>query len=332
MIDGDGQTWEVAPGRRTFEVDGLTNGQTYTFTVTAHNALGAGPTATSAPVAPTADVPDPVAAVDAVANPDGSVDLSWEAADGQGNTVTGYRIESVDSGGGSEVLAETAGTNHTFAPGELNAGDSYSFTVRTLAGEAASEPSPQSATVTPYTTTDAPGGLSVTTVKDQAGAVSASWSQPDNNGRAIEHYNVTANGRTQQVTGTEVTLSGYGDGEQVDVSVTAVNEAGESDASTGSAPTVAVPEISLTVSGIEGERADLTTTYSDGDGTVECENESESEWVGSGDRPEVASSVIGRMLPCNYYYMDGTEGFRYTLTVTIENVAGSDSDSVTFTL
>ncbi|MEU5156244.1 fibronectin type III domain-containing protein [Glycomyces sp. NPDC021274] len=332
VIEGAGRTWEVAPNQRSLEVDGLTNLQAYTFTVTAHNAIGSGPAATSLPIVPTSALPDPVASVSAVANADGTVDLSWPAAGSEGPAVTGYQIESVGGDGSGQVMAETAGTSHTFTAGELRYGTGYMFTVRTLAGGAAAEPSPQSPSVTPYNVPDAPGSLEVTTEVDTAGTVEAEWGQPESNGRPIDHYVVTANGESQDVTGTKVLLDGFADGETVEVSVAAVNAAGESQQTTGSASTVAVPTVAIEVRSTSGASARLDVTAEDGGGTITCDFETTHNYDREthGDTTQVYQIMVEK--PCTVSSFRGTEGVTFTVEVTIENAAGTGTDEVTFTL
>ncbi|WP_133884365.1 hypothetical protein [Glycomyces sp. NRRL B-16210] len=327
VIEGAGRTWEIAPSQRVLEIEGLTNGDEYSFTVTAHNAIGSGPAVASSPIVPTASLPEAVTSVTAVANADGTVDLSWPAAETFGPAITGYRIESVDSDGGSQALADASGNSHTFAAGELGYGSNYVFTVRTLAGTAAAEPSPQSDTVVPFTKADAPGGLSVTTVTTEAGTVRASWNQPASNGRVVQKYVVTANGRSQEVTGTSVVLDGFGNGTEVNVSVTAVNEAGESEAAAGSATTVAVPTVTVELGGIDGLNADIVVAHTNGGGDITCEYVVENNASGGGVNYQIA-----KMDPCSISNFKGKEDTTYTVTMTIENPAGTDSDSVTFTL
>ncbi|THV31212.1 fibronectin type III domain-containing protein [Glycomyces paridis] len=335
VVEGAGKTWEIAPGQRVLEVGGLTNGDEYSFTVTAHNAIGEGPAVGTSPIVPTSALPEAVTAVEAVANADGTVTLSWPEAETEGPAITGYRIESVDSDGVSQALADVTGTSHTFADGALEYGSNYVFTVRTLAGGAAAEPSPQSATVVPFSAADAPGGLEVATVSDAAGTVEATWSQPANNGRAIEKYVVEANGRTVEVTEPYALLEGFGDGEEVSVSVTAVNEAGESEAATASATTVAIPSLELAVDRTGTNWAYLSATVDDGGGVADCtiggtENNYDRELHGETESGQVSQfSIEGA---CTMGTFTGVEGVTYTLTVNIDNAAGTSTGSVTFTL
>jgi plastocyanin len=104
-------------------VSGLTNGTSYTFTVTATNDYGtSAPSAASAPVIP-ATVPGPPQSVTATAT-DGMATITWSApaADG-GRPVTGYAVTSSPDGlvsvagpsaRSASVLGLTNGTTYTF--------------------------------------------------------------------------------------------------------------------------------------------------------------------------------------------------------------------------
>ncbi len=92
VVEGDGQTHEVGAKQRAFDATGLTNGQTYTFTVYAVNAKGNGPERAANPVIPTRDVPDAPTSVSATAAPDGTVTVTWPAANGQGHPIKQYEV------------------------------------------------------------------------------------------------------------------------------------------------------------------------------------------------------------------------------------------------
>lgn len=320
-VEGDGRSWEVAAGQRILAVDGLVNGETYVFTVTARNAEGDGPPTTSEPLRPTAEVPDPVAAVDAVADPDGTVTLAWDEPAGQGLEITGYQVELVASDGTREIVAETAEPGHTFANRELVYGRSYVFSVTALAGDAAAEPSPNSATVVPYSAPGQPRSLQVTTDKDNAGTLDVSWYKPADNGRDITEYVVTANGRSQTVTGTSATVSGLGDDSTVTVTVAAVNEAGESPGAADSGTTIGKPSVQTWrryQCQIDGKwNICRDWEYDDGGGNVSCEITWNGRTTGTTDCANPDESDIG-FIP---------EGDTHKMTIRIWNDAGETSKS-----
>jgi hypothetical protein len=268
-IEGAGKTWEIAPDQRVLEIGDLANGTPYTFTVTAHNAEGAGDTATSPSIIPSAEVPDPVGAVEATANNDGTVTVKWDEADGQGNDVTGYQIEAIASGKQS-VVGQTSSTSFTVPEGALDYGTGYVFQVTTLAGAAASAPSAPSNSVTPFSVPDAPTELLAETASDAAGAIDVSWQQPSNNGRDIEKYIVRAGDKTKEVTETFARMEGFDNGATVPVSVVAVNEAGESAPAETTSNTMTAPQVTITDSSSTTSTMTVDFTFDDGGGEATC--------------------------------------------------------------
>jgi hypothetical protein len=133
-------------GALSCTVSGLTNGLTYSFTVTATNALGTSDaSAPSAAVTPTATptAPGPPTGVTGAAG-DGEVSVSWAApASDGGSAVTGY---TVTSSPGSLTCA-TASTNCVVTG--LTNGTAYTFTVTATNAVGTSAASNASSAVTP---------------------------------------------------------------------------------------------------------------------------------------------------------------------------------------
>ncbi|GLZ76036.1 hypothetical protein Afil01_08430 [Actinorhabdospora filicis] len=313
VIEGiPGKTFEVAGNQQVYKITGLENGTEYRLTVYAVNALGNGPKAKSNPVVPTASVPDAPKSVDAVAKPDGTVEISWPEADGQGNKITGYKIDSVGAGGASQPVGETGGeTKLVTEPGKLAYGQQFAFTVTAIAESgAASEPSPLSPTVVPFTKPGAVQGLQAPTVSSQKGQAQASWSPAAANGSAITGYKVTAsNGFNQTVTGTSATITGIPDGTTVTVTVVAINQAGEGDPANTTAQAVGQPTVSI--SGHSANTNSLTVNFSasgnGGDLTCTATINDKS-----------ASGNCGQLTIGGLRASSG-----YTVKVTVSNAAGS---------
>ncbi|GAA2170958.1 MULTISPECIES: fibronectin type III domain-containing protein [Glycomyces] len=270
-IEGAGQTWEIAPDQRVLEISDLENGTPYTFNVTAHNAEGQGDTATSPSITPSAEVPDPVGSVEATANNDGTVTVKWDEANGQGNDVSGYQVEAIASGK-QVVVGQSDSTTFTVPEGTLEYGVGYVFQVTTLAGAAASSPSAPSNSVTPFNVPDAPTNPLAETASNEAGSIDVTWEQPSHNGRPIEKYIVRAGSQTVEVDGntTKTRVSGFSNGEQVNVSVVAVNEAGESEPATTTSNTMVAPQITLTGNSSTTSQMTLDFTFDDGGGEATC--------------------------------------------------------------
>ncbi|WP_434740781.1 fibronectin type III domain-containing protein [Micromonospora sp. SH-82] len=309
VVEGAGQRQEVGANQRAVEVTGLTNGEEYRFSVHAVNAKGEGPARRTNPVTPTADVPDAPESVTASERPDGTVVVTWPEADGQGNTVARYAVTATSAGANAPV-GEATGTELVVRAGELEYGTQYAFTVVavTQAG-AGSTASPVSNTVVPFAVPGAPGDLSAATVADRPGTVSVRWSEAVANGRPVTAYRVEVGGRRSEVTDTRATVEGLGDGQDVTVSVTAVNEAGEGPAVTGSARTVAAPRVTVTGASATATSVTVSVTVDAGGGEATCS-------VGTPGEPTVSGSCSRLTVP------NLAPGTAYPLTVTARNAAG----------
>jgi hypothetical protein len=313
VVEGDGQAPHVlGASQRAIDLTGLTNGQTYTFTVYAVNAKGNGPKGRSNPVMPSSAVPDPPVSVTARENTNGTVTISWPAANGQGHPVPRYDITQV-SAGAQQPLASANGTSFTTAAGQLTLGTQYAFTVTSINDKgSASKPSPLSNTVVPYAPPGAPPGLRALTGPGK-GQLAVAWQVAANNGRAVTGYQVTANGGAPQtVTGaTSVTLSGFADNTPVTVVVRAVNPAGPGAPATTTARTMAPPTITGGNPGASGYNGiNVPFTTNNGGGNLTC-----TISVNGGGASGVGCSgtTVGGLWPGN----------TYNFTVTATNAAGS---------
>lgn len=318
VVEGAGaRPLQVGAGQRSVDVTGLTNGRQYRFSVYAVNAKGAGPKRVSNPVVPTSDVPDAPASVTATAKPDGTVVVTWPAANGQGHQVSRYQVTAVTAGAQAPIGDSTT-TSLTIPNGRLAYGKQYAFTVVAINDKgAASKPSPLSATVVPYTVPGQPANTRATTVGSRRGTIQVSWQPAVDNGRPITKYVVKANATTTDVTsGTSVTLTGFADGATVSVQVSAVNAAGAGPAASTTARTVSKPTITLTSPAPPGYTS-LSIPF-----TVNA---------GGASNPTCAISVNGgapASIGCSGYTLRGLRPattYRYTITVT--NPAGSASAS-----
>ncbi|GAB3219249.1 hypothetical protein GCM10027447_01670 [Glycomyces halotolerans] len=316
VIEGAGNTWEIAPTQRVLEIDGLANGEAYTFTVTAHNAIGAGDTATSPSIVPSAEVPDPPSGVEAVAEPDGTVEVTWDEADGQGNEITGYQVESINGDGERTVVGQADGTTFVVPVDTLTYDmTQYAFSVTTLSGSAASEPSEQSDSVVPFKTPEPPTNLLAETATDAAGSIDVTWNQPKNNGRPIDKYIVRAGNQTKEVSGqTHARVDGFADGQQVNVTVTAVNEAGESEPAETTSNTMKKPTVQISSTSSTPTSVTIKTAFDDGGGKATCKL-----YRGKG---VVDSGACGTLVDSDRYA--STEG---TYQVEISNAAGTSTSA-----
>jgi hypothetical protein len=312
VVEGDGQSHVVGANQRTFDVTGLTNGQTYKFTVYAVNSKGNGPKRAANPVVPTSDVPDPPVSVAAAANPDGTVTITWPAANGLGRKIAHYTVTAVSTGEPKTFDATTP--TFTTKAGDLTYGTQYAFKVASINDiGASSTQSPLSASVVPFAAPGAPTGLKVAAVTTKRGTISATWQMPAANGAAITGYQVTVNGgQKQTVTGTSVEVPGFPDNAKVSLSVSAVNKAGAGAPATGSGTTLTMPTLTLQPStGNQFNAITVNFTATDGGGTPPtCTLQVTGAGTAS-NRCTGALTVAG-LWPGNTY--------NYTLTVT--NAAG----------
>ncbi|SCL71843.1 Fibronectin type III domain-containing protein [Micromonospora chersina] len=308
VVEGAGQRHEVGANQRALEITGLTNGETYTFAVHAVNAKGDGPARRSNPVTPTAAVPDPPASVTAEARPDGTVLVTWPAANGQGNTVTKYAV-TASSAGATAPAGESPKTELVIPAGQLEYGTQYAFTVIAVSDKGAgSKASPVSNTVVPFTVPKAPTELRASTVAEQPGTIAVQWAPAVDNGRPVTKYVVEAAGKTTEVTDVQTTIGGLGDGQNVTVKVKAVNEAGPGAEASTTARTVAAPRVTVTGSSADATSVTVAFTVDAGGGRATCS-------AATGGKTASGS--------CSSLRVTGlTPGTAYTVTVTATNAAG----------
>ncbi len=313
VVEGDGKPHEVGANQRALDITGLTNGQQYTFTVYAVNAKGSGPKKASNPVVPSSDVPDAPASVTATANKDGTVTVTWPAANGQGRKVVRYDVTQVQAGAQTPLTSVNA-TTLTVPAGTLTYGTQYAFQVAAVNNTGtSSKPSPVSNTVVPFTLPAAPAKVTAANVQKK-GTISVSWTPGANNGRAITGYQVTANGgAAQTVTGTSVQLGGFADNTAVTVTVRAVNEAGAGPPAQGTATTIGPPTITgggASAVDYNSMKVSFTTN-------------------GHGSTPTCTISLNGggaSGINCGGQSISGLwPATAYKFTVTATNVAGSDT-------
>lgn len=310
VVEGAGKEFQVGANQRSLEVTGLTNGQSYRFSVRAVNAKGTGPARTSNAVVPTSEVPDPPASVTAQERPDGTVLVKWPAANGQGYKITRYAVTAI-SAGATSLAGESTKTELVIPAGELDYGNQYAFQVVAVNQKGAgSTPSPVSNSVVPFAKPDAPTNLAATTVAGEAGAISVIWADARDNGRPVTKYVVTAGGKTTEVTEPRVKLTGLGNSQTITVKVHAVSEAGAGADATDTARTVALPRVTVTGSFADASSITVNFTVDAGGGQATCS-------VTPAGRPAVNGA-------CSSIRATGlTPGTSYTFTVRASNAAGA---------
>jgi hypothetical protein len=233
-----------SPPATSTTVTGLTNGSTYTFTVTATNAIGKGPASTAStavtPTAPTA--PGAPTGVSATAG-NATATVSWTAPGNGGSPITSYTVTPFI---GSTALAPTTvsapATSATLTG--LTNGLTYTFKVTATNSIDSGPASAASNAVTPSAPTAPAAPTGVSAIAGN-GAATVSWTAPGNGGSPITSYTVTPFiGSVAQtpvtVSGsppaTTTTVLGLTNGVAYTFTVTASNAVGAGTASAPSSP------------------------------------------------------------------------------------------------
>ncbi|GAA3559172.1 hypothetical protein GCM10022197_13210 [Microlunatus spumicola] len=218
---------------------GLQNGTSYTLQVLALNAAGSSePSAASDAITP-ATVPDAPRSLK-VDRGDGQAVLTFDAPDHDGGAeLSGFEV-SVD-GGKSWKELETDGSDPLTATitGLAN-GTGYAIAVRAVNAEGHGA----ATSLSDVTPAGVPGTPSGVTVARGDGQVKVSWTSPDDNGSAIEGYEVDVPGLDKTVTcaASPCVVDGLTNGTSYQVRVRARNDVGRSvwsDLSDGVVPAAA---------------------------------------------------------------------------------------------
>ncbi|MCL2490737.1 MAG: Ig-like domain-containing protein [Propionibacteriaceae bacterium] len=178
---------------------GLTNTVTYTFTVTAKNAIGASPeSVASAPATPDA-VPDVMSPPIAQFG-NSQLTFTWTPANTTGRSPVQHyelQISPIPANGQSQISTTGAGTSYTWTG--LTNGTAYQVKACAVnaAPQACTEASMWSTASSPETPSAPPDppaapSLTVGTNLGTEAQVQICWNAPANNGAAITSYTVTA--------------------------------------------------------------------------------------------------------------------------------------------
>ena len=122
----DGKTCATT-GATSCTVSGLTNGQAYTFTVTATNGAGPGRASNPSNAVTPAGVPDKPTGVTGTAGL-GTAFVSWNAPAANGSPISGYTVTSSPGG----LTCQSGGLSCTISG--LSSGVTYTFTVHATNG------------------------------------------------------------------------------------------------------------------------------------------------------------------------------------------------------
>jgi hypothetical protein len=213
----------------------LTNGDVYTFTVTATNALGTGPaSAASNSVIPSTIPGAPTIGTATGGNTGASV--AFTAPANNGSPITGYTVTAADSTTPANGHQTATGTSSPITVTGLTNGDSYTFTVIATNGDG---PGPASAASNAVVPSTLPGAPTITSTSSGKGSATIGFSAAAGNGSPITSYTVTAADAAnpalgkQTATGAQspITVTGLVDGQSYTFTVTATNANGTGPAS-----------------------------------------------------------------------------------------------------
>jgi len=130
-------------GNLSCKVTGLTNGTSYTFTVTATNAVGTSPSSGASSAVVPAGVPI-VVGIPSAARGDRRVTVTWVAFNANGSAITGYEVTAKTG-----ASCSAGGSSHSCVVTGLTDGTSYRFTVTATNAVGTSLRSSPSNTVVP---------------------------------------------------------------------------------------------------------------------------------------------------------------------------------------
>ncbi len=225
-------------------VTGLTNGVSYTFTVTASNLVGQGnPSLASSPVIPVTTPGAP--SIVSVTPGNGRATVKFNAPVSNGGTaITGYVVSSIPSDG-ADVTVNPLATSHLVL-GLVN-GTSYTFTVNASNSVGAGSDSLPSSPIIPATVPGVPTGISA--IPGITSATVNFTAASSNGGSAITGYTVTSSpgGLTATSISPPILIKGLVSGLSYKFTVHATNAIGNSAESVDS--NAVTPLQTLTVMG-----------------------------------------------------------------------------------
>ena len=316
---GSAQTVSTASSSSSYNLDGLTNGTSYSVRVRAVNAVGAGSYGTSASGTPGLVPGAPTSLAGTIGST--SVALSWTApADNGGSAITNYTVEYTPSGGSA---ATVTATSSPYTLTGLTNGTTYS--IRVAANNAIGRGAYTSAiSRVPATTPGTPTGLAATG-GNASGRLDLSWTAPSTGGSAITSYTVEytpAGGSAQTVsTGTSETsynLGGLTNGTSYSVRVQAVNAIGAGSYSgTASGVPATVPEAPTSLAGTAGNASATLSWTAPADNGGSAITSYTVEYTPSGGSASTATATSSP------YTLTGlTNGTTYSIRVAANNSIG----------
>lgn len=293
-------------------VPGLTNGASYTFTVTAANSIRTSPPSLASNTITPLTAPEAPVGVSALAGL-GQATVSFSAPVWNGGSpITSYTVTS------NPDNRWATGTTSPITVTGLTGGAAYTFKVTaTNAAGVGPASSPSNSVIPTYTVPNAPTGVYVS--PGNAMATVSFWSPNFNGGSPITSYTVTSNPGNIPATGiaSPIAVTGLTNGTAYTFTVKATNAAGTGPASSSSSSITpyTVPGIPTGISasaGIAQATVSFTAPSSNGGSPITSYTVVSSP----GNIP-----ATGTASPITVSGLSG--GTAYTFTVTAINAAGA---------
>ncbi|HEY3419204.1 MAG TPA: fibronectin type III domain-containing protein [Methanomassiliicoccales archaeon] len=236
-------------------ITGLTNGQTYSFTIVAHNSVGTGAQSAAVKAKPSTSTTVPGVPIGLTAMPgDGQVELSWSAPGSNGGAAIDYYLVYVDGVARTDHYPTSYVTLTDLANGR-----SYTFAVsaHNIIGDGIRS---SAVTSTPSVTLTVPGVPTGLVAVPGDGQVSLSWTIPSGNGGSvIDYYVIYRNGSdVSHVTSTSETVTDLMNGQMYGFTVAAHNAIGMG------AQSSSVTAMASATTAVPGAPFGLTATPGDG--------------------------------------------------------------------
>jgi hypothetical protein len=218
-------------------VSGLTNGATYTCTVTAHNAVGSSAASAASNAVVPGTVPDAPTGATAARSGSGSVSVSFTPGNDNGFAVSSFTVTCASPDAGAVTPVTNSGPGSPVVLNGLTNGDTYTCRVHGTNSIGAGPDSAASNAIMPATV---PGAPSVGVVTRSGSGLRVPFTPGTDNGSPIASFTATcasSNGGTTRVASSStspIIVTGVTLGKTYTCTVKATNGVGTSPASSTS--------------------------------------------------------------------------------------------------